>query len=100
MSDNTVSVTARSYFRGEPGEGDNGMVKPGDKLSVSRQRAADLKANGLIDAPDASLPASTPASPAGQASTAPAAPPPGVATTAKIATAPANPAPPAEPAKK
>jgi hypothetical protein len=49
MSDTSVTATARAYFRGEPGEGDEGMVKPGDKLTLTRDRAAQLRANGLID---------------------------------------------------
>jgi hypothetical protein len=52
MPENTVTATARAYFRGQEGEGEEGMVKPGDVLKLSRQRAADLKANGLIDVKD------------------------------------------------
>jgi hypothetical protein len=49
MPENTVTATSKAYFRGQEGEGAEGMVKPGDVLKLSRQRAADLKANGLID---------------------------------------------------
>lgn len=60
MTDETVTVLSKRYFRGEPGEGSGGMVSPGDELQVTRARAADLKVNGLVDtvadpAPDAPL---------------------------------------------
>lgn len=49
---NTVKVKALKYFRGQEGEGTDGNVAPGDELSISRQRAADLFANGLVEHPD------------------------------------------------
>lgn len=96
MPENTVTATARAYFRGQEGEGDDGMVKPGDVLKLSRQRAADLKANGLIEVAKDAVPTpdAEPASPAKPAA-APAAAittPPAAAPAAKVATAPAEPA--------
>lgn len=95
MPENTVTATARAYFRGQEGEGEDGMVKPGDVLKLSRQRAADLKANGLVEvSKDAPTPDAEPASPAKPAA-APAAAittPPAAAPAAKVATAPAEPA--------
>lgn len=49
---NTVKVKSLKYFKGEAGEGTDGSVVPNDTLTVSRQRAADLYANGLVDSPD------------------------------------------------
>ena len=87
MADSQLSVKSRSYFRGEPSEGTDGMVAPGDVLKVSRARGADLKANGLVDviadaAPDAPL--------AAQVTAAEAKPTPITTETAKAAAAPAS----------
>lgn len=49
---NTVKVKALKYFKGQDGEGTDGNVAPGDELTISRQRAADLFANGLVEHPD------------------------------------------------
>ncbi len=46
--DQTVSVKAlRTFHKGEHMQGE--MVKPGDTFDVSRGRAAELRANGLIE---------------------------------------------------
>ena len=43
-NENEVQVKATRTF-----EGDEGFKSPGDKFTVSRQRFADLKANGLVE---------------------------------------------------
>lgn len=65
--DQTVTVRALRFFRGQPGEGVEGMVSPGDTLHLSRSRSAELKANDLVSvladaAPDAPLAAQVTAS--------------------------------------
>lgn len=49
---NTVKVKALKYFKGHEGEGTDGNVAPGHVLTITRQRAADLHANGLVEHPD------------------------------------------------
>lgn len=43
-NENTVQAKVLRPF-----EGDEGFKSPGDQFSVSRQRFADLKANGLVE---------------------------------------------------
>lgn len=59
MASALMTVVATSWFRGEPGEGTDGMVSPGDTLKVDRARGAELKANGLVQdgSPLADVPA-------------------------------------------
>lgn len=64
MSDdgNQVRVRSLKYFHGEPSEGKEGRVAPGDELTASRPRAAELRANGLIEYTDpADVPVDKPA---------------------------------------
>lgn len=49
---NTVKVRSLKHFAGEAGEGQEGRVTPGHEWEVSRQRAADLHANGIVEYAD------------------------------------------------
>jgi len=51
----TIKVQAIRFFKGEPNEGQDGLVAPGDVLTITKERAAALRSNGLIgDEVDAS----------------------------------------------
>lgn len=99
-----VAVKSLHWFRGQAGEGDNGMVKPGDTLTVDKRRAAELRANKLVEGGDQV--AAQPASPAiaqplaaAPAAAAPAAGPVKAATlTSETITKPVAPVAPAAPA--
>lgn len=43
-----VTILAIAAFHGQPGEGQGGIVSPGDVLLIDRRRAAELRANGLV----------------------------------------------------
>jgi hypothetical protein len=65
-NENKVQVKAIRTF-----EGEEGFKSPGDKFEVTRQRAADLKANGLIKEIASADPAEEKAAPAADTKQAP-----------------------------